>query len=686
MTTTTFKGARYIVKFADPIEWNATRTYEAIESVQYNGFTYISKQPVPVGVQLDNTDFWLLWADPNAQMEQLRELVAGYVDDVEDLSDTVAGLVSGLADEIETRGNADTAIRNEIKFDTSKLLVFDTVSDMKVADNLSVGAICKTQGFNVIGDNGSAYYLITDTGSANEKDIIQCGSLYANYIFDYHLTPQKFGAVSGKVTDVSAIVNHCFEYLDSLNANEAKVLYIENDIMINDTVTIPRYCAINGVYTNESSPIIYVNTGCSKAFIMGVQTAAHDIYIKNITDDYRNFTAFECEQTNAYDSDIEFDNVRISYAGKGIISTGRNIKINNCEFVHCRYGVYYDIDPNATQLRGLQIINCRFHGIGEEADIAFMQSAGIYIKNENSSNLVITGCMFDQGATAFEGYTCNLIFSNNFIESWGVSGQPLFYSVAPVNTTHPYDGGTWLINGNKFIGKSGYDAMGIANHEFPEEFIHIENNGRIKIVDNVFQKSSKCFIYLKTTFDMEIANNEFLQTGLPANMTNEAAFVYLATPSSRLVIKNNYSASTTPYCSLVYSEVASAAFCEIENNYMNADSIIHQDSADFSSYGVRKNYQLFASGASAAEFAINYTKLPDKFIVSRTNDLDHFEVTRHNKYFSSGVSANGNYVSFLKIALNGTTGITFTVVRLDTSTMTVAALGNTVPLQVWVEC
>lgn len=118
MTTTTFKGARYIVKFADPIEWDATRAYEAIESVQHEGFTYISKQPVPVGVQIDNEAFWLCWADPNAQMEQLRQLVEGYGDNIDTLEDAVEGistdvgnLQTDLGNEVTNRENADNAIK-----------------------------------------------------------------------------------------------------------------------------------------------------------------------------------------------------------------------------------------------------------------------------------------------------------------------------------------------------------------------------------------------------------------------------------------------------------------------------------------------------------------------------------------------------------------------------------------------
>lgn len=116
--TTTFKGARYIVKFHDPIEWADTESYEAIEAVQHEAFTYISKQPVPAGVQIDNEEFWLLWADPNAQMEQLRQLVSGYVDDVSTLDVLVNAINDALPisdfDNVNTVKNAINGISSII--------------------------------------------------------------------------------------------------------------------------------------------------------------------------------------------------------------------------------------------------------------------------------------------------------------------------------------------------------------------------------------------------------------------------------------------------------------------------------------------------------------------------------------------------------------------------------------------
>ena len=59
------------IKYADPIQWNITRQYEAnTVVVDSNGNAYLSVRPVPSGVSLDRTEFWTkignfdeLWAD-----------------------------------------------------------------------------------------------------------------------------------------------------------------------------------------------------------------------------------------------------------------------------------------------------------------------------------------------------------------------------------------------------------------------------------------------------------------------------------------------------------------------------------------------------------------------------------------------------------------------------------------------
>lgn len=68
------------IKFADPIEWDITRQYPAFMIVfdMDNMCSFISKQPVPAGITLDNQDYWSfvgpLIVDGDARMEIERIL------------------------------------------------------------------------------------------------------------------------------------------------------------------------------------------------------------------------------------------------------------------------------------------------------------------------------------------------------------------------------------------------------------------------------------------------------------------------------------------------------------------------------------------------------------------------------------------------------------------------------------
>lgn len=68
-----YVGARYVPKFSDPIEWNQQRSYEALEIVTYLGTSYTSKKPVPVGIEIGNTEYWVITGNYNAQVEQYRQ-------------------------------------------------------------------------------------------------------------------------------------------------------------------------------------------------------------------------------------------------------------------------------------------------------------------------------------------------------------------------------------------------------------------------------------------------------------------------------------------------------------------------------------------------------------------------------------------------------------------------------------
>lgn len=73
--------------------------------------------------------------------------------------------------------------------------VFDTVADMKLAENLVSGSYAQTLGFYSANDGGGAIYKITDSGTANEMDVIAIGStLYANLQYGNEINVKQLGA------------------------------------------------------------------------------------------------------------------------------------------------------------------------------------------------------------------------------------------------------------------------------------------------------------------------------------------------------------------------------------------------------------------------------------------------------------------------------------------------------------
>lgn len=66
-----------VIKFADPITWNITEQYTALTCViDSDGTAYLSKQPVPAGVDITNTDYWLPIFNYDDNINDLRDQIA----------------------------------------------------------------------------------------------------------------------------------------------------------------------------------------------------------------------------------------------------------------------------------------------------------------------------------------------------------------------------------------------------------------------------------------------------------------------------------------------------------------------------------------------------------------------------------------------------------------------------------
>ena len=108
MSMREYIGMRYVPLFADPLEWDNTRTYEPLTIVLYQGSSYTSRQAVPVGIDIANTEFWALTGNYNAQIEQYRTEMSHYdsritaAEQTAENAVTQVGLVGDAVDDIES--------------------------------------------------------------------------------------------------------------------------------------------------------------------------------------------------------------------------------------------------------------------------------------------------------------------------------------------------------------------------------------------------------------------------------------------------------------------------------------------------------------------------------------------------------------------------------------------------------
>ena len=128
-----YVGARYIPLVVG--EWDNTRTYEPLMIVSHSGASYTSKSFVPVGVDINNSDYWLCSGNYNAQVElyrqevvQVKNEIDGKLNDVErNVEQTLSELVNNTADHEEIL----TALEQNIDFLRNKsiLIIGDSMSD-----------------------------------------------------------------------------------------------------------------------------------------------------------------------------------------------------------------------------------------------------------------------------------------------------------------------------------------------------------------------------------------------------------------------------------------------------------------------------------------------------------------------------------------------------------------------------
>ena len=132
--------------------------------------------------------------------QQLHDYVANYFDNL-DVQDEINNKLDAMVEDGTLQEIITTYIQSNVAW------TFDTVADMKLATNLVNGSFARTLGFYNVNDGGGATYKITDSGTANELDVIAVGDLYANVILEKSMNLTQLG-VNHTAADTTDAINN----------------------------------------------------------------------------------------------------------------------------------------------------------------------------------------------------------------------------------------------------------------------------------------------------------------------------------------------------------------------------------------------------------------------------------------------------------------------------------------------
>ena len=114
---------------------------------------------------------------------ELKTFVDNYFDNLD-----IQEEINNKLDEMAESGELTDIIAQYLGL--AGMLTFNTVSDMKLAENLANGSICKTLGFYSVNDKGNSLYKVTtaDSSLINESNVISlANNLMATLINQYKL-------------------------------------------------------------------------------------------------------------------------------------------------------------------------------------------------------------------------------------------------------------------------------------------------------------------------------------------------------------------------------------------------------------------------------------------------------------------------------------------------------------------
>ena len=335
-------------------------------------------------------------AELQAAFIELKTFVDDYFDNL-DVQEEINNKLDEMAEEGTLQEIITTYIQSNVAW------TFDTVADMKLATNLVAGSYTRTLGFHSLNDGGGALYYITNSGTANEMDVIAVDTLYANLVKPIILTPEMLGATG--TGDETLILQRAFAI--------SKNIRFGNDYTITNRIDILSGTTFDGAYhtvTNNTAVNFFRATNQSGITIKNINLIGDD----TLSMAQNGINIISC-------SDVVVENVNVKDTGGDGVSFAsstqcilRNAKLDNNLISALGYNSNKIIFENVHVYKprfqfGIQFKSCQ-HSIMRNIFVDTSQDNSVYIskgaEEESQLSYDITAeniTVLNQGAEGTQG-------------------------------------------------------------------------------------------------------------------------------------------------------------------------------------------------------------------------------------------------------------------------------------------
>lgn len=292
-------GARYVPLFADPAEWDNTRTYEPLTIVLHQGNSYTSRQYVPIGIDINNNEYWALTGNYNAQVEAYRAETQANTSKFAAMGINNTNEATEFLHRIETLDNDSTFNKEIIKagFGADTIDAATTSYKSNYMDIRKLG--CKPNDTTVnnaqlinkwLSDNPqSALYVpngewfVENTITATLNDIFMDGTFHpiANGIYEDNYIVKLIGTNNNSNSSYEQAMNKHYRIKVNCDMTENNGILIRNYFETDFDLIVIK-CHATGIQVNQHIIECYINGKIYGAFTGSIETPDTDFAQKGL--------------------------------------------------------------------------------------------------------------------------------------------------------------------------------------------------------------------------------------------------------------------------------------------------------------------------------------------------------------------------------------------------------------------